>query len=140
MFTSILSQVQRKAADAAVRGLHLTHHVRTYQLSRGEKLMLSFFLATSPSAVFGQAGGGGGRAVGAMRNFAGTFISIVQIAFIMILAYGVFNVARKFVTQDPGAFGALATLLVGLLVWFGFNYFKEDIRSAMGGGDGGVSQ
>ena len=138
MFTPILSQVQRKAADLAVRGLQFTHHARNYQLSRGEKLMLAFFLSTSPATVFGQAGGG--RAVGAMRNFAGTVILLVQAAFIIVLAYGVFNVVRKFVTQDPGAFGSLATLGVGLLVWFGFNYFKEDIRAAMGGGDGGVTQ
>lgn len=127
--------MQRQAADLAVRGLKITHQARNYQLSRGEKLMLAFFLATSPATVFAQ-----GRAVGAMKNFASTVISMVQIAFIIVLAYGVFNVVRKFVTQDPGAFGSLATLLVGLLVWFGFNYFKDDIRSAMGGGDGGVTQ
>ena len=138
MFTPFLSQVQRKAADVAARGLQFTHHARNYQLSRGEKLMLAFFMATSPATVFGQTGGG--RAAGAMRNFAGTVITLVQIAFVIVLAYGVFNVVRKFITQDPGAFGALATLLVGLLVWFGFNYFKEDIQGAMGGGQGGVTQ
>ncbi len=140
MFTPFLSKVQRKAAGVAARGLQFTYHARNYQLSRGEKLMLVFFMATSPATVFGQTGSGGGRAVGAMRGFATTVISMVQIAFIIVLAYGVFNVVRKFVTQDPGAFGALATLLVGLLVWFGFNYFKQDIQSAMGGGDGGVTQ
>jgi hypothetical protein len=138
MFTPFISHVQQKAANAAVHGLQLTHHLRNHQLSRGEKLMLGFFLATAPETVFGQ-GGGGGRAVGAMRGFANTAIQMIQIAFIIVLGYGVFNCVRKFITQDQGAFGALATLLVGLLVWFSFNYFQEDIRAAMGGGSGGVT-
>ena len=139
MFTPFISNVQQKAANAAVRGLQFTHHMRGYQLSRGEKLMLTFFLVTAQDIVFGQGGGGGGRAVGAMRGFANTVIQILQVAFIIVVAYGVFNVVKKLVTQDPGAFGAAATLMVGLLFWFGFNFFKEDIRSAMGGGSGGAT-
>ncbi|QKG55010.1 hypothetical protein [Hymenobacter sp. BRD67] len=66
-------------------------------------------------------------------------ISIVQVLFIIVLAIGLVRVVQKFISGAPDALGSLGWLLGGVILWFGFNYFKEDLASAMGGGQGGVT-
>jgi hypothetical protein len=110
---------------------------QAYHPSRAERLSLALLLSTSPALVLGQSGVGG-RAVGALRSVQTIVISIVQVLFIIVLAIGLVRVVQKFISGAPDALGALGWLMGGVILWFGFNYFKEDLASAMGGGEGGV--
>lgn len=138
MQTPLLSRLHQGAALAAAGGLRLLAAGHSYQPSRAERLALTLLLATSPALVFGQSGAGG-RAVSALRSVQTIVISIVQVLFIIVLAIGLVRVVQKFISGAPDALGALGWLMGGVILWFGFNYFKQDLASAMGGGQGGVT-
>jgi hypothetical protein len=137
MRTPLLSRLHQGAALAAARGLRLLAAGHAYQPSRAERLAMALLLATSPTLVFGQAGAGG-RAVSALRSVQTIVISIVQVLFIIVLAIGLVRVVQKFISGAPDALGSLGWLMGGVILWFGFNYFKQDLAGAMGGGEGGV--
>jgi hypothetical protein len=134
----LLSRLQLGAARAVAGGLRLLAAGHTYHPSRAERLALAALLATSPALVFGQ-NGAGGRAVGALRSVQTIVISIVQVLFIIVLAIGLVRVVQKFISGAPDALSSLGWLMGGVILWFGFNYFKQDLASAMGGGAGGVT-
>jgi hypothetical protein len=138
MQTPLLTHLHQGAAQAAAGALRLLAAGHTYQPSRAERFAMALLLATSPALVFGQAGAGG-RAVGALRSVQTIVISIVQVLFIIVLAIGLVRVVQKFISGAPDALGSLGWLMGGVILWFGFNYFKEDLASAMGGGEGGVT-
>jgi len=138
MQTPLLTRLHQGAAQAAAGGLRLLAAGRAYQPSRAERFAMALLLTTSPVLVFGQSGAGG-RAVGALRSVQTIVISIVQVLFIIVLAIGLVRVVQKFISGAPDALGSLGWLMGGVILWFGFNYFKEDLASAMGGGEGGVT-
>lgn len=64
-------------------------------------------------------------------------IGIVQVIFAIILIIGLIRVVMKFVQGAPDALGSLGWLVGGVLLWFGFQLFKDDLVSAVGGSTGG---
>ena len=64
-------------------------------------------------------------------------IGIVQVIFAIILIIGLIRVVMKFVQGAPDALGALGWLVGGVILWFGFQLFKDDLVSAVGGSSGG---
>ncbi|GAA4366051.1 hypothetical protein GCM10023185_36910 [Hymenobacter saemangeumensis] len=64
-------------------------------------------------------------------------IGIVQVIFAIILIIGLIRVVMKFVQGSPDALGSLGWLVGGVLLWFGFQLFKDDLVSAVGGSEGG---
>ena len=137
MKTPLLLRLHWGAAQAAAGGLRLLAAGHAYRPSRLERGALAALLVASPALVFGQSGAGG-RAVAALRSVQTIVISIVQVLFIIVLAIGLVRVVQKFISGAPDALGSLGWLMGGVILWFGFNYFKEDLASAMGGGEGGV--
>ncbi|MBC6609059.1 hypothetical protein H8B13_19730 [Hymenobacter sp. BT188] len=111
---------------------------QTYQPSRAEQRLAAMLtilaLATSPARA--QFGGGGAAA--ALEGVRETVVGIVQVIFAIILIVGLIRVVMKFVQGAPDALGSLGWLVGGVILWFGFQLFKDDLVSAVGGGDGGV--
>lgn len=138
MLNKAFHHLQQGAAHAVARSLRLVALSQAYQPTRTERFLMALLLTTSPAVVFGQSGVGG-RAVSALRNVQGIVINIVQVMFIIVLAIGLVRVVQKFISGAPDALGSLGWLLGGVMLWFGFNYFKEDLAAAMGGGQGGVT-
>ena len=64
-------------------------------------------------------------------------IGIVQVIFAIILIIGLIRVVMKFVQGAPDALGALGWLVGGVILWFGFQLFKDDLVGAVGGSTGG---
>ena len=64
-------------------------------------------------------------------------VGIVQVIFAIILIIGLIRVVMKFVQGAPDALGALGWLVGGVILWFGFQLFKDDLVSAVGGSTGG---
>ena len=73
----------------------------------------------------------GGTTV-ALEDFSAFVITAVNIIFIIILALGLINTVRKFVMSDPGAMSSLGQLIVGVIVFFVFNVFKDDLSGIFG--------
>lgn len=70
---------------------------------------------------------------GALEGFSAFIITAVNIIFIIVLAIGLINTVRKFIMSDPGAMGSLGQLIVGVIVFFVFTIFKEDMLALFGG-------
>jgi hypothetical protein len=68
----------------------------------------------------------------ALEDFSVFIITAVNIIFIIILALGLINTVRKFVTSDPSAMGSLGQLIIGVIVFFVFNIFKDDLSGIFG--------
>lgn len=68
----------------------------------------------------------------ALEDFSAFVITAVNIIFIIILALGLINTVRKFVMSDPGAMGSLGQLIIGVIVFFVFNIFKDDLSGIFG--------
>lgn len=64
-------------------------------------------------------------------------VGIVQVIFAIILIIGLIRVVMKFVQGAPDALGALGWLVGGVILWFGFQLFKDDLVGAVGGSTGG---
>ena len=62
-----------------------------------------------------------------------TVVGIVQVIFAIALIIGLIRVVMKFVQGTPDALGSLGWLVGGVLLWFGFQLFKDDLVSAVGG-------
>ena len=106
---------------------------RHYQPSPWEKRMMASALALS---VAQQTMAQGGTAA-ALEGVQETIITIVQIVFSIILVIGLIRVVMKFVNGTPDALSALGWLVGGVILWFGFQFFKDDLVGTVGG-EGGV--
>ena len=138
MLTHLLSRARSHAATATENLHALAAAGQTYQPSQTEQrvaaLLTTLALATSPARA--QRGGGGAAA--ALEGVQETVVSIVQVIFAIVLIVGLIRVVMKFVQGAPDALGSLGWLVGGVILWFGFQLFKDDLVSAVGGGDGGV--
>ena len=106
---------------------------RHYQPSPWEKRMMALALALSAAR---QAMAQGGTAA-ALEGVQETIITIVQIIFSIILVIGLIRVVMKFVNGTPDALSSLGWLVGGVILWFGFQFFKDDLVGTVGG-EGGV--
>ncbi|MBJ6146329.1 hypothetical protein [Hymenobacter sp. BT559] len=125
MFTNFLALAIKVAAAG-----------RAYQPCKAEKRAYALLttLALSSGAAFAQGGG----AAAALSGVQETVIGIVQVIFAIVLIVGLIRVVMKFIQGAPDALGALGWLIGGVILWFGFQLFKDDLVSAVGGGQGGV--
>lgn len=106
---------------------------QAYQPSRLEQrgYALLTLLALSTTAARAQS------AEAALTQVKEKIIGIVQVIFVIVLVIGLIRVVMKFLQGAPDALGALGWLVGGVLLWFGFQLFKDDLVSAVGGSSGG---
>ena len=119
------------------KSLHLAANLlvagQVYRPSKLERrgYALLTVLALSTSAARAQS------AEAALTQVKEKVIGIVQVIFAIILIIGLIRVVMKFIQGSPDALGALGWLVGGVLLWFGFQLFKDDLVSAVGGSEGG---
>ena len=94
-------------------------------------LLVMFVLATNPAFA-------AGGATAAMSKVATTVIGIVNIAFTIGLAIGLIRTVWKFFQNAPDALGSVGWLVGGVILWFAFQLFKDELASAIGG-TGGIT-
>ncbi|MCR5890482.1 hypothetical protein LRS06_22395 [Hymenobacter sp. J193] len=61
----------------------------------------------------------------------------MQVIFAIILIIGVDSGGDEVCQGSPDALGSQGWLVGGVLLWFGFQLFKDDEVSAVGGSEGG---
>ncbi|MBT9394391.1 hypothetical protein KLP40_14565 [Hymenobacter sp. NST-14] len=72
------------------------------------------------------------KAKAAMENVQNTAIQIGQVVFLIFLMVGLVRTAKKFIDGAPDAMTSGLWLLGGVLIFAGFQAFKDDIFSNMG--------
>ncbi|GAC1377701.1 MAG: hypothetical protein NVS3B25_29820 [Hymenobacter sp.] len=139
MLLHLLSHGRSRLATATTHLHALAVAGRSYQPSptelRATALLTALAAGTTPALA---AGSGGGAAAAALSTVQETVVGIVQVIFAIILIIGLIRVVMKFVQGSPDALGSLGWLVGGVILWFGFQLFKDDLVGAVGGGAGGV--
>lgn len=105
----------------------------TYNASNWEKRLMTTALAL---AIMQGAMAQGGTTA-ALSGIQETIITIVQVIFSILLVIGLIRVVMKFLNGNPDALSALGWLVGGVILWFGFQFFKDDLVGTVGG-EGGV--
>jgi len=96
-------------------------------------LLVLFVVTTNP--VFAQGGG----ATAAFSKVATTVIGLVNIAFTIGLSIGLIRTVWKFFQGAPDALGSVGWLVGGVVLWFAFQLFKDEIAASIGG-TGGITK
>ncbi|MFB9865671.1 hypothetical protein ACFFMH_20540 [Rufibacter immobilis] len=78
-----------------------------------------------------------GGTAAALEGVQETILTIVQVVFSIILVIGLIRVVMKFINGAPDALSSLGWLVGGVILWFGFQFFKDDLVGTVGG-EGGV--
>lgn len=139
--TTLAATAHDKASTLLVRGQHAVQTLPLYQpRTRGEKLLASLFLLllASRQASAQQAGS---TIVTQLQSIRTLIYNVVNVLFIIFLSVALIRTAKKFMSGEPDAMSSIGWLIGGVLLWFGFTYFKKDIQGSMsssaGGGLGG---
>ncbi|WP_207435961.1 hypothetical protein [Sabulibacter ruber] len=106
---------------------------RAYEPSPWERRLMATLMALA--AGRGALAQGGTAA--ALEGIQETIITIVQVVFSIILVIGLIRVVMKFLNGAPDALSSLGWLVGGVILWFGFQFFKDDLVGTVGG-EGGV--
>lgn len=107
-----------------------------YQPSKFERRAYSLLTTLAASSQVAFAAGG---TQSALQSVATTVIGIVSVVFTIALVVGLIRVVIKFVQAAPDALGSLAWLVGGVILWFGFQLFKDDLANTIGG-PGGITK
>lgn len=109
--------------------------------TRGEKL-LSFLFLILLSSRQASAQSAGSSIVTQLQSIRTLIYNIVNVLFIIFLSIALIRTVKKFLSNEPDAISSVGFLIGGVLLWFGFTYFKKDIQGSMsssaGGGLGGA--
>jgi hypothetical protein len=110
-------------------------------VTRTEKL-LSFLFLVLLSSRQANAQSAGSTIVTQLKSIRSLIYDIVNVLFIIFVSIALIRTVKKFINQEPDAIGSIGYLVGGVLLWFGFTYFKRDIQGSMsssaGGGLGGI--
>jgi len=133
MLTEIYKRIAGQVAQTSNILQTLISKGRHYQASPWEKRLMATAMSL---AYMHQAMAQGGTAA-ALEGVQETIITIVQVVFSIILVIGLIRVVMKFINGAPDALSSLGWLVGGVILWFGFQFFKDDLVGTVGG-EGGV--
>lgn len=134
ILTMVGQTVRAKALKVTASGLVQVNAVRAYKPTKSEKrLMAALLTLGSINQTMAQ-----GSAVSALKSVQTTVISIVQVLFAIFLVIALIRTAKKLMSGEPDAMTSVAWLVGGVLLFFGFQFFKDDLVANVGGGQGGV--
>ena len=126
--------VRHSIYKATASGVPQIAAVRAYKPTKSEKRMMAALLTLGTiNQTMAQ-----GSAVTALKSVQTTVISIVQVLFAIFLVIALIRTAKKLMSGEPDAMTSVAWLVGGVLLFFGFQFFKDDLVSNVGGGQGGV--
>jgi len=133
MLTEIYKRIAGQVAQTSNTLQNLISKGHQYQASPWEKRLMA---TTMGLAYMQQVMAQGGTAA-ALEGVQETIITIVQVVFSIILVIGLIRVVMKFINGAPDALSSLGWLVGGVILWFGFQFFKDDLVGTVGG-EGGV--
>ncbi|GAB2555887.1 hypothetical protein [Spirosoma aerophilum] len=73
-----------------------------------------------------------GGVTGSVKNIAKIIQTSANVLFIILMVVGLIRTVAGFISNSPNASKNLLMLVVGAILWFGFNTIVEDITSSVG--------
>ena len=83
--------------------------------------------------------GTGGSVSQALTGNYKTIVTIGNVIFGILMVVGVVKVVSSFISNSPNSVRNLLYLVVGAVIWFGFNLIVTDVQTASGGSTGGYT-
>lgn len=89
--------------------------------------------------LYAQPGGGGGSVSQALTSYYNIIVTIGNVIFGILMVVGVVKVVSSFISNSPNSVRNLLYLVVGAIIWFGFNLIVNDVQTTSGGSTGGYT-
>ncbi|GAB3170607.1 hypothetical protein [Telluribacter humicola] len=83
--------------------------------------------------------GTGGSVSQALTGYYQTIVTIGNLIFGILMVVGVVKVVASFISNSPNSVRNLLYLVVGAIIWFGFNLIVTDVQTTSGGSTGGYT-
>lgn len=96
----------------------------------GIYLILSTIFSVLPNEVMAQG------VVGGLKNISKTVQLVVNVVFTIAIVLGLISVIIGFISDSPNKIMRLVYLIVAVLLWFGFTFVFEQIKTDVGGQGG----
>ncbi|GAB3283833.1 hypothetical protein GCM10027347_60610 [Larkinella harenae] len=78
-----------------------------------------------------------GGITGTLKNLGKIFQTGGNAIFIILMVVGLIRTVAGFISNSPNASRNLLMLVIGAILWYGFNTIVEDITSSVGGSSEG---
>lgn len=96
----------------------------------GIYLILVTFFSLMPNALMAQG------VVGGLKNISKTVQLVVNVVFTIAIVIGLISVIIGFISDNPNKIMRLVYLIVAVLLWFGFTFVFEQVKTDVGGQGG----
>lgn len=83
--------------------------------------------------------GSSGQVSQALTGYYNTIVTIGNVIFGILMVVGVVKVVSAFISNSPNSVRNLLYLVVGAIIWFGFNLIVNDVQTTSGGSTGGYT-
>ena len=83
--------------------------------------------------------GSSGQVSQALTGYYNTIVTIGNVIFGILMVIGVVKVVSAFISNSPNSVRNLLYLVVGAIIWFGFNLIVNDVQTTSGGSTGGYT-
>lgn len=96
----------------------------------GMYLILTIIFSFLPESLMAQG------VVGGLKNISKTVQLVVNVVFTIAIVIGLISVIIGFIGDNPNKIMRLVYLIVAVLLWFGFTFVFEQIKTDVGGNGG----
>lgn len=107
--------------------LHFTNWTKKLARSKAFVLIMAFVFFTVHQS-FGQA-----QVETAMNNIKSWIVIILNVAFLIGIAIGIFKAAMKFFTGAPDKMEYMVGVVIAILLFGGFQFIVDDLAAFLGG-------
>ncbi len=107
--------------------LHFPKWAKQFSQSKAFILFLAFVFFTVQQS-FGQA-----QVETAMNSIKGWIVIILNVAFLIGIAIGIFKAAMKFFTGAPDKMEFMVGVVIAILLFGGFQFIVDDLAAFLGG-------
>lgn len=106
----------------------LSEQRSTQQITRS----VAFFIIAFGLIILGPDAYAQSGVSGSVKNIAKIIQTAANALFIILMVVGLIRTVAGFISNSPNAARNLLMLVVGAILWYGFNTIVEDITSSVG--------
>lgn len=83
--------------------------------------------------------GSSGEVSQALTGYYNTIVTIGNVIFGILMVFGIVKTVAAFITTSGAGPRNLIFLVIGAIIWFGFNLIIGDVQTTSGGSTGGYT-
>ncbi|MDF9799100.1 flagellar biosynthesis protein FliQ [Catalinimonas alkaloidigena] len=103
-------------------------HLATHLFQSRPLMLLTLFVVLSMQQSFGQA-----MVENAMNSIKSWIVIILNVAFLIGIAIGIFKAAMKFFTGAPDKVEFMIGIVIAIALFGGFQFIVDDLAAFLGG-------